>query len=149
MLTTRLKTIIFASVLLMIIHGMEEIHQGFFESYELFANVSRMFSSKGEALFIGFQITWWIMLLLFCVLLISEKWRFRVVLLFGLVLLYENQHIYQAVVEQKYYPGLISALFMIPLTIAFWREVYVSFRYAKETKSLKDDADVLEKNVVR
>lgn len=135
MLTTRLKLIVFLSVITMIIHGIEEIYQGFYETYALFARVSAMFSTKAEALFIGFQITWWAALVLFSVLLFNETWRFRVVLLFGLLLLYENQHIYHAITERKYYPGLITALLMLPLSIAFWREVYVSYRTVRQSVS--------------
>lgn len=130
MLTHRLKTIIFLSVVMMIIHGMEEIYQGFYETYTFFANVSRLFSTKEEALFIGFQFTWWAALILFFVLLVSETWRFRMVLLFGLVLVYENQHLYHAVVERRYYPGLISALLILPLSVAFWWEIYSQYRVA-------------------
>jgi hypothetical protein len=136
MLTPRLKTIILLSVLMMIIHGMEEIYQGFYETYAFFANVSRMFSTKEEALFIGFQVTWWAALILFFVLLVSESWRLRMVLLFGLVLLYENQHIYHAILERRYYPGLISALLILPLSVAFWWEIYSQYRVAgKKSRS--------------
>ncbi len=128
MITRRLKIIVFLSVILMILHGIEEIYQGFYETYALFETVGRMFSTKEEALFIGFQVTWWIVLILFFVLLLGEKWRFRVLLLYGLVLLYETQHVYSAIIKREYYPGVITALLILPLGVAFWREVYLNYR---------------------
>lgn len=128
MITRRFKTVTLLSVAAMILHGIEEIHQNFFEHYTLFKTLSRMFDSKEEALFIAFQITFWGVLLLFYAMTLGEKWRFRVLMIFGFILLYENQHIIEAVFTRKYYPGLITALIILPLSLFFWWEIYLHFK---------------------
>jgi hypothetical protein len=128
MVTRRLQTITLLSVVAMILHGVEEINQHFYHHYTLFTTLSRMFSSKEEALFVAFQITLWGVFLLFYALTLGEKWRFRVLLIFGVILLYENQHIIGAMVAREYYPGLITALIILPLSLAFWWEIYLHYR---------------------
>jgi hypothetical protein len=128
MITRRFKTITFLSAAAMILHGVEEIYQHFYEHYTLFKTLSSMFDSKEEALFVSFQITLWGLLLLFYALTLGEKWRFRVLMIFGLILLYENQHLIEAVRTRSYYPGLITALIILPLSLAFWREIYLHYR---------------------
>lgn len=128
MITKRFKTITLLSVAVMILHGIEEIHQNFFEHYTLFKTLSRTFDSKEEALFIAFQITFWGVLLLFYAVTLSEKWRFRVLMIFGIILLYENQHIVEAVFTRTYYPGLITALIILPLSLFYWWEIYLHYK---------------------
>lgn len=137
MVTKRLKRITFLSAMAMILHGVEEIHQHFYHHYTLFRTLSRMFDSKEEALFVAFQITLWGLLLLFYALTLSEKWRFRVMMIFGVILLYENQHIFRAMVQREYYPGLITALIILPLTLAFWWEIYLHYRNLKKGRTQK------------
>lgn len=132
MVTRRLKTITLLSALAMILHGVEEIYQHFYSHYTLFKTLSRLFASKEEALFVTFQITLWGVLLLFFALTLGEKWRFRLLMLFGFILLYENQHIFRAIVERQYYPGLITALIILPLSLAFWWEIYLHYRKLRQ-----------------
>lgn len=141
MVTQRLKTITFLSVTAMILHGVEEIVQNFFDHYTLFKTLSRTFDSKEEAFFVAFQITLWGILLLFYAVTLSEKWRFRVLMIFGLVLLYENQHIIEAILTRKYYPGLFTAVIILPLSLAFWREIYLHYRKVFKTQSSSQRVD--------
>ena len=134
MMTRRLKTITLLSAVAMILHGLEEIQQHFYHHYTLFITLSRMFDSKEEALFVAFQITLWGVLLLFYALTLGEKWRFRILMGFGVILLYENQHIFRALVAREYYPGLITALIILPLSLAFWWEIYVHYRNLKKAR---------------
>ena len=132
MVTRRLQTITLISALAMILHGVEEIYQHFYAHYTLFKTLSRLFASKEEALFVAFQITLWAVLLLFFALTLGEKWRFRILMVFGLTLLYENQHIFRAIIERQYYPGLITALIILPLSLAFWWEIYLHYRKLRQ-----------------
>jgi hypothetical protein len=135
MVTQRFKTITFLSVIAMILHGVEEIHQNFFDHYTLFTTLSRMVDSKEEALFIAFQITFWGVLLLFFAMTLDEKWRFRVMIVYGLILLYENQHIIGAVLARTYYPGLVTAIIILPLSLAYWWEIYLHYRSGRSQAS--------------
>jgi hypothetical protein len=143
-ITRRLKTIVLLSVIAMIMHGIEEIHQGFYATYTLFARVSHMFSTKSEALFMGYQVTWWVALALIFALVLSETWRFRILLVYGLVLVYENQHIYHAILERKYYPGVLSSLVILPLSIAFWWEVYLQYRAMNKKSNGREEIPASE-----
>ena len=134
MLTLRLIHIIRLCVLLLILHGLEEIYGGFYEVYPFFTTVGHLFSSRAEAVFIGSQVTVWLLLILLYLMLLSEAWRFRIVLLFGAVILYENQHLYHVIIDRRYYPGAVTASVLLVLSVLFWHEVYTIVRNAYERR---------------
>ncbi|HEU0077755.1 MAG TPA: hypothetical protein VFQ76_08925, partial [Longimicrobiaceae bacterium] len=86
MITPRLRLLTIAGIVLMLLHGVEEWLSGFFRVDPAFEYVASLVSTKQEALFVSFQITWWLLLVLFALLTFSAKWRLRGLGLFGAVM---------------------------------------------------------------
>lgn len=121
-MTGRLRTIVFFSICLFILHGIEEWFTGFYFADPTFGWVSRFTSSHAEAVFVGFQLSLWIWLVLFFVMLLGPQWRMRALLVFGIIMTAELEHLAVAVGRGAYYPGSATSLLFLPLSIVFWIE---------------------------
>lgn len=130
MITRRLRLLTLAGIVLMVLHGVEEWASGFFNvdpSFEFFAG---LVSSKEEALFLAFQATWWLLLILFGLLTFSPKWRLRGLGLFGAVMVFEWVHLASSLRSGGYFPGAVTAMLFVPLGVAFWVEFVRAYRCA-------------------
>lgn len=128
MITRRLRLLTIAGIVLMLLHGVEEWLSGFFRVDPAFAYVASLVSTKQEALFVSFQITWWLLLILFALLTFSAKWRLRGLGLFGAVMVFEWMHPASSVLSGEYYPGTVTAMLFVPLSVAFWVEFLRAYR---------------------
>ena len=128
MITRRLRLLTIAGIVLMLLHGVEEWLSGFFRVDPAFEYVARLVSTKQEALFVSFQMTWWLLLILFGLLTFSAKWRLRGLGLFGAVMVFEWMHPAASLLEGKYYPGTVTAMLFVPLSVAFWMEFLWAYR---------------------
>ncbi len=124
-ITRKLRNIFGLSVLLFIAHGVEEFLTHFYESDALdqaiFGNLFGTLSTHG-ATFVTFQIMFWLLLSISFLLLLGEKWQFRILAIAGVIYIYESHHIIKAILEGGYYPGLITSLAFPFLAILFWKE---------------------------
>ena len=133
MVTRKLKTIFGFSILLFILHGTEEFFTHFYDVDAFDQKIFGVFSSLSihGATFATFQIMFWLLLTVAFLLLLGEKWQFRVLAVAGIIYIYESHHIIKAVSEWSYYPGLITALVFPFLATLFWKEwlkVYKTFK---------------------
>ncbi len=125
MISRKLKTIFGLSIPLFVLHGIEEYRTGFYKVDELVQFISRPFleMSGHQTMFITLQVMFWLLLIVSFLLVASERWRFRIMVVFGLVYVLELQHIWKAVTSWNYYPGLITA-FLFPIVgYFFWKEL--------------------------
>ena len=136
MVSTRLKKIFALSIPLFIAHGVEEFVTHFYDTdawdQAIFGNLFGNLSTHG-ATFITFQIMLWLLLTISFLLLLGEKWQFRVLAIAGVIYIYELHHIIKAVLIGGYYPGLITALAFPIVAYFFWREW---FRTLKSNKKI-------------
>ena len=129
-MSRKLKIIFSIIVLLFILHGLEEYFTGFYEVNRQFLYVfNPLFSmSVQQATFLLFQISLWSTLIFFALLITSEKWRIRLMIIPGVIVFYEVHHIIEAFIIGGYYPGLITAVILPILGIFFWKELLANFR---------------------
>lgn len=130
MITRRLRLLTVAGIVLMVLHGIEEWISGFFSIDPAFEMVAGLVRSKEEALFLAFQATWWLLLILFGLLTFSARWRLRGLGLFGAVMVFEWTHLASSLPSGMYFPGAISAALFVPLGVAFWVEYLRAYRCA-------------------
>lgn len=125
MITKRLKTIFAISIPIFIAHGLEEYFTGFYavDSHFKFFFGSLDTMSVAQATFLVFQIMFWIALAVFTFLIASEKWRMRVMILPGLIYIYELHHFWSALSIGGYYSGMITALAFPIVGFVFWKEL--------------------------
>ncbi|MEK7996791.1 MAG: HXXEE domain-containing protein [Planctomycetota bacterium] len=121
-MTTRLRQVVFVAICLFVVHGMEEWVTGFYFADPTFAWISRFARSEPEAVFLGFQLSLWIWLILFFVMLLGPQWRMRALLVFGMIMTAELEHLAFALVRRSYYPGSVTSLLFLPLSVVFWIE---------------------------
>lgn len=130
MISQKLKNIFFLSVPVLIIHGLEEYLTSF---YNTDSHVKFVFGYLNtlptpQATFLLFQVMLWVALTIFAILISSEKWRLRLMIIPGLIYIYELHHIWKALEVGRYYPGLVTALLFPVIAFFFWKELLKSYK---------------------
>lgn len=125
MISQKLKTIFYISIPVFIAHGFEEIFNGFYnvDWFFKFAFGFLETMSVPQATFIVFQIMIWLAFIVFAFLIASEKWRLRLMLLPGIIYIFELHHIWKAFESWSYYPGVITAIAFPVVGFLFWKEL--------------------------
>jgi len=96
----------------------------------IFGNLFSGLSTHG-ATFITFQIMLWLLLIISLLLLLGERWQFRVLAIAGVIYLYELHHVIKAASVGGYYPGLITSLAFPIIAYFFWREWFAGLKSQK------------------
>lgn len=129
MISKKLKTIFAISIPVFIAHGLEEYFTGFYN----IDGISRfVFSPFGnmtifQATFLLFQIMIWLLLIISLLLITSDKWRLRLMLIPGIIYIFELHHIWKAFESWSYYPGVITAIAFPFIAFFFWKELLKEF----------------------
>ncbi len=134
MMSNKLKLIFGISIPIFIAHGVEEIFTGFYVVDAWDAYLFQPFAqlSMHGVMFVTFQLMFWLLLLVSLVLLLDEKWRFRMLAIIGVVYVFELHHIVKAVFAGGYYPGLITSLAFPIIAYFFWMEWLKNYRPIKQ-----------------
>ena len=132
MISPKLKTIFSLSIPLFIAHGLEEYFTGFTNVDSHVQFVLGYFNSlpTTQSTFLLFQIILWLILAVSSLLIWNEKWRMRLMIIPGLVYIYEFHHIWKSFGTGGYYPGVITALLFPIIAFFFWRELLKNFKTA-------------------
>ena len=125
MIPQKLKLIFFTSIPVFIAHGLEEYLTGFYNIDPISKFVFGYFNNlpTPQATFLLFQIILWLTLIVFAFLIAGEKWRFRLLLLPGIIYIFELHHFWKAIEFGRYYPGLVTAIAFPILGYLFWAEL--------------------------
>lgn len=134
MISNKLKTIFALSIPVFIAHGIEEFATHFYDidahDQAIFGTLFSNLSTHG-ATFVTFQIMLWLLLIISFLLLLGEKWQFRVLAIAGVIYIYELHHIIKAVSVGGYYPGVITTLAFPIIAYFFWREWFRTLKSQK------------------
>ena len=130
MISKKLKTIFALSIPLFIAHGVEEY---FTALYNVDSHVKFMFGyfftlPTPQAIFLLFQIMLWFTLIISLLLISGEKWQLRLMVIPGLIYIYELHHFWKAFEVWSYYPGLITAIAFPIIGFLFWKELLKNFK---------------------
>lgn len=121
----KLKSIFLLSIPLSIVHGIEEYITGFYST----DNFSKLFFSYSEnmgsieAAFITFQVMFWLILIISAILITKPKWQIYIMLIPGLIYIFELHHLVKAVMVLSYYPGALTALFFPIIGFFYWQQL--------------------------
>ena len=129
----RFKIILLTTVILFIAHGLEEYTQGFYNVDSSSRFVFGYFESLpvSQAIFLLFQVMWWLVLVVILLFMSGYKWQVHLMMVLGLIFVFELHHILKAVIGKSYYPGLVTALLFPVVGFFFWRELLEHGRNAK------------------
>ena len=132
-ISQKLKTLFFISIPIFIVHGLEEYFTGFYNVDSSFKFFFHFFETMPvqQATFLLFQIMLWLALIVFAFLIWSEQWRLRLMVLPGLVYIFELHHIWKALEVWGYYHGLITALMFPVIGFLYWKELLKGFTISK------------------
>lgn len=130
MISNKLKTFFFISVPFFTAHGLEEYFTGFYNVDPSFKFVFHFFEtmSPPQATFLVYQIMLWLLLIIFAFLIASDTWRLRLMVIPGLVYIFELDHFWHAFLAGGYYPGVITAIAFLVIGFLYWRELLKNFR---------------------
>ncbi len=133
MISQRLKNIFVLSIPVFIAHGLEEYLTGFYNTDShikfIFGYLNTL--PNPQATFLLFQIMLWLALIVFAFLISNGKWRLGLMVIPGLIYIYELHHIFKAFSVGKYYPGLITALVFPIIVFLFWKELLKNYKSRK------------------
>ncbi len=131
MISQKLKTILKIAFLISIVHGLEEYITGFYKIDKSYLISIGRLSTSGNA-FLFYQLVLWLLFLMLLILIYKNKKVFGLIILVGILLTLEVQHLYEAIVRLEYYSGLWTSLLFIPTVFLFWKELL------KQRRSLSD-----------
>ena len=125
MISNKLKTIFYISIPVFMAHGLEEFFNGFYNVDWSFKFVFGFLNTMTipQATFLVFQIMLWLAFIVFAFLIASERWRLRLMILPGLIYIFELHHIWKALGSWSYYPGVITAIAFPVIGFLFWKEL--------------------------
>ena len=126
MISQKLKTILKISFLIFIAHGLEEYITEFYKIDKSYLISIGRLSSTGNA-FLVYQLVLWLLLLVLLMIIFRGKKVAGFLILIGVLMILELQHLYEAIVRFGYYPGLWTSLLFIPTAFLFWKELLKRF----------------------
>ena len=129
MISKKLRIIFVASIPVFIAHGLEEYFTGFYNVDGIFKFVFQPFESMTipQATFLLFQIMIWLLLIVSALLITNSKWQLRLMIIPGLIYIFEFHHIWKALTSGSYYPGVITAISFPILAFLFWKQLLKEF----------------------
>lgn len=130
MVSKKLKTIFLVSIPLFIAHGLEEYFTNFYNIDPISKFVFGYFEKMSiyQATFLLFHIMFWLLLIISYLLITNEKWQLRLMIIPGLIYIFELHHIIKYLITWNYYPGLITALLFPVIGLLFWKELIKNFQ---------------------
>lgn len=128
MISDKLKKITVIAIIMIYVHGLEEIIIGFWKVDSLLMIWNGYLTSIPQAVYFASHVYWWLMLVPILLLVLGGKWALRGLALFGVIFLIEIHHLVGALISWSYYPGLITALFYPIVGFFYWKELIRTFR---------------------
>lgn len=120
MITKNLRKIFLFSIPLFMLHGSEEYLTGFYKVDDIL--FGRLNPEISQMAFIVFQLSLWSLLILTGLKAFGTKWTNRLIVLAGVIYIFEAQHLIHAFIDKVYYPGSYTALIFPIFAVIFWRE---------------------------
>src|SRR3989338_6419102 len=105
----KLKRLFLISIPIFIAHITEELLAGLWNVDSLTISAAKYFQSIPHAIFVVFNLTFLIFLIIIALLIKGGKWTWLVMSILGLIFVFELEHIIKALISGGYYPGLYTS----------------------------------------
>lgn len=131
MISKKLKTILYITLILIFLHGLEEVISTFPVNDSWMIFFGNFFQTKTEVFYWTFHIMWWILVLVGVGLLSgNRKIVLGILTVFGVLYFTELHHVIKALITRQfqYYPGMLTGLAYPILGIFYWKELIVNWR---------------------
>lgn len=124
MVNEKLKRIFFFAIILFIAHAVEEYFTGFYNFDQLlFKPLGEIFPFGSQAAFIVFQVVFVLLSIKSYRLKTKRNFLLIISTFWGIILVLELEHLYQALSLAKYTPGLVTSLLFPIISFFYWREL--------------------------
>lgn len=123
MKSNKLLNLFLFSIVLVVVHGLEEYFTGFHNVDWSFLLIFGRFSNNLAVTYILYQIALYALLFALYACIKKGIWVKPIVLTVSIIMVLELQHVYELVITGKYYPGAYTAILFPVLAFALWREL--------------------------
>ncbi len=122
MFSKQFQYLFLSSVVLFIVHGLEEYFTGFYNVDRSFRFLFQSVESMGsfQASFLIFQIMLWVLLILSYLLVFKKSLLLPLLTIPALVFIWETHHLFMVLLSWSYYSGSITAT-LFPILGFFYR----------------------------
>lgn len=130
----KLQQIFLLSIPVFIAHGIEEYITEFYniDNFSRFVFSYTETMSPLQASFITFQIMIWLLLILGAIFITRPKWLLYIMIIPGLMYIFEIHHLVKALMLLNYYPGLVTSILFPFIGFFYWKQLIRDLKkYAK------------------
>ncbi|MCH7641529.1 HXXEE domain-containing protein [Patescibacteria group bacterium] len=128
---SKLNKLFLISLVLIYLHGVEEIVTGFQHVDSFMVYFASVFSISTESFYWVSHIIWWVSLPFLYLIFSKTKYSFYLLALYGVVFFTEIHHLVKAILSISYYPGMITAMLYPLFGIFYWRQILNEWRLKK------------------
>lgn len=132
MISDKLKHIFLLSLILIYVHGVEEIINGFQYSDSFMVYGANLFNTTPEIFYWVSHLVWWISLPTLFLLFNKNRLGLLLMTLYGFVFFIELHHPIKGLLSGRYYPGMITALLYPVFGIFYWKQIIRDWKMARK-----------------
>ncbi|MDP3941342.1 MAG: HXXEE domain-containing protein [bacterium] len=123
MVSKSLKKIFLFTLLLIYLHGIEEVMGGFPQIDSFMQLGGSYFKITPEQFYWVSHILWWVLIPIMYIFFQKKKFAIFLFSFFGLFFFVELHHIVRAILLRGYYPGVLTAIAYSVIGVVYWREL--------------------------
>ena len=123
MISKHLNFLFITGLVLMYLHGLEEVLTGFQYTDSFMKFGGDIFNISAVNFYWTSHLLWWIAIPIIFVIFRKKPIILPLLALFGTVFFIEIHHLVKAFLAQSYYPGMITAFFYPIFGIYFYKEL--------------------------
>ena len=131
MISNKLKKLFYLSVALIYLHALEEVLTGFPSSDSFMTLGGKVFGTTPGIFYWILHTVWLLGIPLTFILARKSILLLGLMMLFGVVFIFEFHHLIKALLRADYYPGMITAFLYPMVGIFYWKQLLADWRRVK------------------
>ena len=129
MTSKRLDPLFLAALILIYLHGLEEVLAGFQHIDSFMEFGGRLFNTSTENFYWFSHLLWWLAVPVIFLIFRKKPIILPLLALFGAVFFIETHHLVKSLLVQSYYPGMITAFLYPIFGIYFYKELIGKWKH--------------------
>ena len=123
MISKRLNLLFVVALILIYLHGLEEVLTGFHHVDSFMEFGGRVFNTSPENFYWVSHLLWWLGAPIIFLIFRNKPIILPLLALFGTVFFIEIHHLVKSLLVQSYYPGMITAFLYPIFGVYFYKEL--------------------------
>lgn len=129
----KIKKLFLWSLLLVYLHGIEELVRGFQDIDIFMISLGKLVGLTSAQFYWAFHTLWWVSLPTLYILFKDSKKGIIAFRLYSFAFIIELHHLIKAILLNNYYPGLATSLLYIILGVFYWKQTYLDSKKDNKT----------------